>query len=194
MLKKFLLIFICSLCLAEESSYFFGVDALDFRINEELSTSTLSYKNRDVKGHRMGILLGYKHFFNESFGFRIYGNFNYGSLIGEDMLSKKGFFVKSANFLTHLDALYNFCKCYEHEVGLYTGISLGYINYDIREQGYINAFDSALSLGFRISFIGGHSFELYRRFGLPINASTYKFNHIKIHQADNTGIRYFLHF
>ena len=101
---------------------------------------------------------------------------------------------EKSNFLIFKCFFFNVCKCYEHEVGLYTGISLGYINYDIREQGYINAFDSALSFGFRISFIGGHSFELYRRFGLPINASTYKFNHIKIHQADNTGIRYFLHF
>lgn len=194
MLRKIIFIFSFSLCFAEESSLFFGVDALNLRADETVYSANSSHKNRDLNGHRMGILVGYKHFFSENFALRLYGNFNYGAMSGKDSVSKNSIFVKNMNFLTHIDALYILCNCNDNNVGVYSGINFGYASYDVKNQGFVNGFDSGLNFGVRVAFSGGHSIELYRRFALAISDYTYKFQKIKIHQVDNTGIRYLLHF
>lgn len=172
---------------AEESGVFIGAQLANAKTNVKSEDSGYSYKY-DYTTTGYGFLVGYKQFFNDKFGARYYGLFNYttiGATYGDI-----GAFSLNAN----ADALFNFASVKVFEFGAFAGLSLGYVGYvtyDVDNFDTVSGLDLGINAGVRVSIAERHGVELYSRFGLTEAKSTDDYGEtLKLKQPYSLGLRY----
>lgn len=122
-------------------------------------------------------ILGFKQFFDENLGLRIYGNIHYDSMDG--MPSNVGSYY---NLGANVDVLYNFVNQGLSSYGVFGGLNLGFTFWN--DTG----FDTYLNLGARAVFNDVHSAEI--AFRVPLQKHDLNEQGLKGQQSFNTLLRY----
>lgn len=118
-----------------------------------------------------GFIVGYKHFFSQNVGARIYGNLNLSHISLSDSVN---IIYPSAdmliNYTINADFLYNFYNNNNLQAGAFIGFGLGGIsalqtipklrNTRLIFPNSINTFDMGLNIGLRANALDNHSVEL----------------------------------
>ncbi|TQR31890.1 hypothetical protein DMB92_05795 [Campylobacter sp. MIT 99-7217] len=143
------------------------------------ASSKVEKNGNDVTGNDLNLhgILGFKQFFDENFGVRVYGNLYYNSM--SDMPSYVGTYY---NIGANVDALYNFINQGSSSYGVFGGINLGFTFWN--DTG----FDTSLNFGGRAVFNEVHSAEL--AFRVPLQSHDLNDRGLKGKQTFNTMLRY----
>lgn len=181
-LCKILILFITfsGIAFAEESGIIIGVGA-GYGNGEFKTDATQKSQDGDTTGGGadIGVIAGYKLFFLDSIGLRIYGNFNYqpsfdfGRIGGEQ--NKQGDIkTNMMNYGINADLLYNFLAGENFNLGIFAGLGLGVNTFggdtikqyenmpSMKDKLKKHGFDASLNVGVRTNF--------YKNFGIEIGA------------------------
>lgn len=165
---------------AEESGIIIGVGA-GYGNGEFKADAAQKNQGGDTTGGGadIGVIAGYKFFFLDSLGLRVYGNFNYQPSFNFDRIggaqnNQGDIKANMMNYGINADLLYDFLSGENFNLGIFAGVGLGantfggdtikqYENIPmIKDKLNKTGFDASLNVGVRTNF--------YKNFGIEVGA------------------------
>lgn len=125
---------------------------------------------------RYGVVAGYKYFINDEWGFRTYVNLATGTkyTTGDKGSNFSSTQVYNYNLGLNIDALYNFAKVSDMELGAFAGVNVGYAHHDFKNKAWgdkqVDGIDAGFNLGLRANY-EQHGIELFTKFSLSEQSS-----------------------
>lgn len=170
------LLSIVSLYAKENSGLFIGVDVSGNIYNEKTTQGNQNIQSSSTTSvFGLGGKVGYKHFFNDSFGLRGYGMLSFAT----NSLDGNSSYIKSKQIIytLNVDLLYNFYSNNDYHIGVFSGFGVGGANVKGKVSGTLNdsisEFYGDIKLGLKISY-GFNSISFIASFLLvPVEESTF---------------------
>lgn len=154
----------------EKNGVFIGISA-GYTFNKITASTNITINNQTLTaaGNKKinvfigGVLVGYKAFYNEHFGFRVYFNLDYSKPNFKDLAGYNKAFI--LNYVGSLDFLFNFYNKENINLGVFAGVnmegnSILNLNKSLSGKEKNTDFGAGINLGLRSTLAQNHGLEI----------------------------------